>query len=126
MWYTIELNLAIFIACGPAFLAFFRHYVPAVFGSSSNRTHYNPSHPKNSYPLGSIPHGPTSTDKGTKTTITTRSPYFEDNSSEEMIIMPAGIQKQVDVWVENEALEAGKSGNRSELSTVAEKSDNGA
>ena len=125
MWYTIEINLAIFIACGPAFLAFFRHYLPAVFGGSSNRTRYNPSHPKNSYPLGSVPHPPPTVHKGNKTTVTTRSPYFEDNSSEEMIIMPTGIQKQVDIWVENEDLEAGKPGTRSELSTVAEKSENG-
>jgi hypothetical protein len=124
MWYKIEINLAIFIACGPAFLAFFRHYLPAVFGGSSNRTRYNPSHPKNSYPIESVPHPPPNIDKGNKTTVTTRSPYFEDNSSEEMIIMPTGIQKQVDVWVKNEGLDAVKLDTRSELSTVAEKSEN--
>ena len=38
MWYNIEVNLAIFIACGPAYLAFFRYYIPSVFGASSHRT----------------------------------------------------------------------------------------
>jgi hypothetical protein len=123
MWYTIEVNLAIFIACGPAFLAFFRHYLPAVFGESSHRTNYHPSHPKNSYPLGSVSNTAPHTDKGIKTTVTTRSPYFEDNSSEEMIIggSQMGIQKQVDIWVEKEDLEAGKNGERSNASTIAKK-----
>lgn len=38
--------------------------------------------------------------------------------------MPTGIQKQVDVWVKNEGLDAVKLDTRSELSTVAEKSEN--
>lgn len=63
-------------------------------------------------------------DKGTKTTVTTRSPYFEDNSSEEMIIMPHGIQKQVDVWVENEDVEAGKQDSRSNASTIVVRAAN--
>ena len=116
MWYTIELNLAIFIACGPAFLAFFRHYLPTVFGGSSNRSKNKTDHYKNSFPLGSVGRsGPHADKAGTKTTITTKhGPYFGDdnNSSEEMIIMSnSGIQKQVDIWVENEDrdLEAAKS-----------------
>lgn len=123
IWYTVEVNLAIFIACGPAFLAFFRHYLPAVFGGSSHHTKFNPSHPKNSYPLGSVPHAASHMDKGTKTTVTTRSPYFEGNSSEEMIIMPNRIQKQVDVWIEND-LETGKQDSRSNASTIVEKAAN--
>ncbi|PVH68737.1 hypothetical protein DL98DRAFT_379418, partial [Cadophora sp. DSE1049] len=35
LWFSIEVNLAIFVSCGPAFLAFFRHYIPGVFGGSS-------------------------------------------------------------------------------------------
>lgn len=119
MWYVIEVNLAIFIACGPAFLAFFRHYFPNVFGGSSHHPDNHPSYNKNSYPLGSVPRTVPHADNRVKTTITTRNPYFEDNSSEEMIITPTGIQKQVDFWVENEDLEAGKVDEGSNASTGA-------
>jgi hypothetical protein len=112
LWYTIELNLAIFVACGPAFLAFFRHYFPAVFGSSSNNTQSKKqtSRMKNTYPLGSISHGMgLQSGHGLRTTVTTRQNNKggkSENSSMEMIIMGSGseggVQKQVDVWIEKE------------------------
>ena len=118
MWYVIELNLAIFIACGPAFLAFFRHYLPSIFGGSSHYPENHPSYPKHSYPLGTVPHNVPQTDKRAKTTVTTRSPYLEDNSSEEMIIGQTGIQKEAGLWMENEDLKAGKGGERSDVAQV--------
>lgn len=116
MWYIIELDLAIFVACGPAFLAFFRHYLPAVFGGSSAG---GSRQFKNSYPLGSrsaVKGTHTEHKSGNKTTVSTRDPYFTSpNDSEEMIIMNngGGIQKQVDVWVSAEDAEAGKVDARS-------------
>ncbi|KAF4630434.1 hypothetical protein G7Y89_g7705 [Cudoniella acicularis] len=121
MWYTIELNLAIFIACGPAFLSFFRRYLPMVFGGQTSRSRskayqHKEYKNKNSYPLRSVSqngqHRTLSKNPGVKTTITSKDATFFDieNSSEERIMVSnAGIQKQVDVWIENEENEATKS-----------------
>ncbi|KAH6681321.1 hypothetical protein B0J14DRAFT_633068 [Halenospora varia] len=128
MWYTIELNLAIFIACGPAFLAFFRRYLPMVFGgmtsqSKSKAYQHDEYRNKHSYPLGSVSQGghqhTHSKKSGLKTTVTSKPGTFFDveNSSEEMIIASnSGIQKQVDVWIQDETLDATKSSTKSESS----------
>ncbi|KAH8588055.1 hypothetical protein B0O99DRAFT_747143 [Bisporella sp. PMI_857] len=55
-WYTIELNLAICVACGPANLAFFRYHFPALFGSSTAAGQYFPNG-RMVYSLGNIQHG---------------------------------------------------------------------
>jgi len=125
MWYTIEINLAIFIACGPAFLAFFRHYLPVVFGGSSDHSRFKSRHHRHSYPLGSVHRStPAGNRAGNNTLITTNtiSPYLE-NGSEEMIMSNSGIQKKVDVWVENELVKTGKSDSRSNVSTVEGNND---
>lgn len=128
MWYTIELNLAIFIACGPAFLAFFRRYLPMVFGGMTSRSkskayQHDEYRNKHSYPLGSVSHGghqhTHSKKSGLKTTVTSKPGTFFDveNSSEEMIIASnSGIQKQVEVWIQDESLDATKSSTKSENS----------
>jgi hypothetical protein len=36
-WSVIEVNVAIFVSCGPAFKAFIRRYFPRVFGSCNRR-----------------------------------------------------------------------------------------
>jgi len=124
IWYTVELNLAIFIACGPAFLAFFRHYLPAVFGGSSSRTKYKATEYKGSFPLGSFQRDMTKS--GIRTTVTAdgglmsgtlTGAKMDDNSSEDLIIigpdadaardregLGGGITKQVEVWVDGELL----------------------
>ncbi|KAH9219720.1 hypothetical protein DL95DRAFT_482812 [Leptodontidium sp. 2 PMI_412] len=118
MWYTIELNLAIFIACGPAFLAFFRRYIPSVFGGSSAPSNDQASHRKNSYPLGTITRPATQANKsGLTTTVTARDrSYFgnDSNGSEERIVLSGSeIQRQVEVWMESEDVEGAKPDSRS-------------
>jgi hypothetical protein len=122
LWYSIEVNLAMFIACGPAFLAFFRHYIPSVFGGSSSRS--QPSYPthKNSHALLSMGHVSRRHEMGTggiQTTVAVANKagtswYGEENGSEEMIMGAEGsIQKQVDAWVVSEDMDVGKVGTRS-------------
>ena len=118
MWYTIELNLAIFIACGPAFLAFFRRYIPSVFGGSSAPSNDQASHRKNSYPLGTVTRPATQANKpGLTTTVTARDrSYFgnDSNGSEERIVLSGSeIQRQVEVWMESEDVEGAKPDSRS-------------
>jgi hypothetical protein len=127
-WYTIELNLAICVACGPANLAFFRHHFPTFFDSSNTAGRYM-SNGGRVYPLSNIQNGTRGTGGqrshiGNKsfvqTTVTTNDPYFLENNSEEMIIPDSRIRRQVDVWVDHEDadVEGGKSQNGNSIHGV--------
>jgi hypothetical protein len=99
-WSGIELNVAIFITCGPAFKAFIRRHFPLVLGSSYKRTsgHLQQARDNHSFPLSS--HHRHSKSKTMVTTVTTRAKQ-PDSESEENIVLPYhGIMRKVSVNVE--------------------------